>query len=80
MTPARDPKQHFWKPLGKHLGAIWEAFGSHLGSIWELEAEEAFSSRPNYMDQIHRRSYTTKHFHAHKLTCVSMDGMRQIDY
>ena len=41
MTPARDPKQHFWKPLGKHLGAIWEAFGSHLGSIWELEAEEA---------------------------------------
>ena len=42
MTPARDPKQHFWKPLGKHLCAIWEAFGSHLGSIWELEAEEAF--------------------------------------
>ena len=42
MTPARDPKQHFGKPLGEKLGAIWEAFGSHLGSIWELEAEEAF--------------------------------------
>ena len=42
MTPARDPKQHFGKPLGKYLGAIWENFGSHLGSIWELEAEEAF--------------------------------------
>ena len=41
ITPARDPKQHFWKPLGKHLGTMWEAFGSHLGSIWELEAEEA---------------------------------------
>ena len=41
MTPARDPKQHFWKPLGKHLGGILEAFGSHLGRIWELEAEEA---------------------------------------
>ena len=41
MTPARDPKQNFWKPFGKHLGAIWEAFGSHLGGIWELEAEEA---------------------------------------
>ena len=41
MTPVRDPKQHFLKPLGKHLGAIWETFGSHLRSIWELEAEEA---------------------------------------
>ena len=41
MTPARDPKQHFWKPLGKHSGAMWETFGSHLGGIWELEAEEA---------------------------------------
>ena len=42
MIPARNPKQHFWKPLGKLLGAMWGAFGSHLGSIWELEAEEAF--------------------------------------
>ena len=41
MIPARDPKQHFGKPLGKHVGAIWEAFGSPLGSLWELEAEEA---------------------------------------
>ena len=41
MTPARDPKQHFWKPLGKHLGAIWEAFEKNLGAIWELESEEA---------------------------------------
>ena len=41
MTPARDPKQHFWKPLGKHLGDIWDPFGKHLGAIWELEAEEA---------------------------------------
>ena len=41
MTPARDPKQYFWKPLGKHVGAIWEAFGSLFGSIWELETEEA---------------------------------------
>ena len=51
MTPARDPKQHFWKPLGKHwvpfgrhLGAIWEAFGSlrlrrHLGGIWSQKVQ-----------------------------------------
>ena len=42
MTPARDSKQHFWKPLGKHLGDIWDPFGKNLGAIWELEAEEAF--------------------------------------
>ena len=42
MTPVRDPKRHFCKPLGKHVGAIWEGFGNYLGGIWELEAEEAF--------------------------------------
>ena len=39
--PSARPKQHFWKPLGKHVGAIWEAVGDHLGGIWELEAEDA---------------------------------------
>ena len=55
------------RPQTAFLEATWETFGCHLGGIWELEAEEAFSSRPNYMDQIHRRSSTTKHLHAHKL-------------